>query len=81
MVEKEKRPVVVLPLTTRAGNVPLDKVASPKRKAKVMGCVRGLQQNVLLPNGDVLLCCMDWGMKHVLGNLLTGDYSNLFAST
>jgi hypothetical protein len=28
----------------------------------------------LLPNGDVQLCCMDFGLEHTLGNLLTEDY-------
>lgn len=35
-------------------------------------------QNVLLPNCDVLLCCMDYSCKHVLGNLLESDYYDLF---
>jgi organic radical activating enzyme len=35
-------------------------------------------QNVLLPNGDVVLCCMDYDTKHVLGNLVTGSYNDLF---
>jgi len=26
-------------------------------------------QNVVLPNGDVVLCCMDYDCKHVLGNI------------
>jgi len=26
-------------------------------------------RNVLLPNGDVVLCCMDYGLDHILGNL------------
>lgn len=80
IIEKEKKPLVVLPLSTRSGNVPLDKVAPPVRKRKVLGCVRGLQRNVLLPNGDVLLCGNDWGMRHVLGNLLACDYADLFKS-
>jgi len=37
-------------------------------------------QNVLLPNGDVVLCCMDYELKHKIGNLLTDDYFALFAS-
>ena len=37
--------------------------------------------NVLLPNGDVVLCCMDYSMKHKIGNLLTDDYFSLFGST
>jgi sulfatase maturation enzyme AslB (radical SAM superfamily) len=35
-------------------------------------------QNVLLPNGEILLCCMDYDKKHVLGNLVTQDYDDLF---
>ena len=36
--------------------------------------------NVVLPNGDVVLCCMDYALKHVIGNLVTSDYWSLFAS-
>ena len=28
-------------------------------------------QRVLLPNGEILLCCMDYAKMHVIGNLLT----------
>lgn len=34
--------------------------------------------NVVLPNGDVLLCCMDYNLKHVIGNLLQQDYYDIF---
>jgi Iron-sulfur cluster-binding domain len=36
-------------------------------------------QNVVLPNGDVVLCCMDYSTQHRLGNLLEQDYYNIFA--
>jgi organic radical activating enzyme len=36
--------------------------------------------NVLLPNGDVVLCCMDYGLQHKLGNLLHCSYEELFTS-
>ena len=36
--------------------------------------------NVLLPNGDVVLCCMDYSIKHKIGNLILGNYHDLFAS-
>jgi hypothetical protein len=36
-------------------------------------------RNVLLPNGDVVLCCMDYNLKHVIGNLLTQTYEEIFA--
>jgi len=35
-------------------------------------------QHVLLPNGDVVLCCMDYDLKHVIGNLVTDSYQDLF---
>lgn len=31
-------------------------------------------QFVLLPNGSMQLCCMDFGLKHAVGNLLEEDY-------
>jgi hypothetical protein len=34
-------------------------------------------RNVLLPNGDVVLCCMDYNLKHVIGNLLTQSYEEV----
>jgi radical SAM protein with 4Fe4S-binding SPASM domain len=36
--------------------------------------------NVVLPNGDVVLCCMDYGLDHKLGNLLNDEYPDLFES-
>lgn len=35
--------------------------------------------NTLLPNGDVLLCCMDYGRAHVLGNLFRESYEAIHA--
>jgi hypothetical protein len=34
-------------------------------------------ENVLLPNGDVVLCCMDFGLRYVLGNLLVEEYHQI----
>ncbi len=34
--------------------------------------------NVLLPNGDVVLCCMDYNLKHIIGNLLEQNYYEMF---
>lgn len=38
-----------------------------------------LNHNILMPNGDVQLCCMDYGLKHTLGNLLSQDHKSLFS--
>jgi hypothetical protein len=34
-------------------------------------------RNVLLPDGSVVLCCMDYNLKHVIGNLLTQTYDEV----
>lgn len=38
-----------------------------------------LNRGVLLPNCDVVLCCMDFGLKHVLGNLITSSYASIYS--
>lgn len=43
-------------------------------------CVKELRENVLLPNGNVVACCNDYGLEHVFGNLLEQDYESLFRS-
>jgi radical SAM protein with 4Fe4S-binding SPASM domain len=35
-------------------------------------------KNVLLPNGDIVLCCMDFSYKHIIGNLLKSSYEDIF---
>jgi len=40
-------------------------------------CEERLYHNVLLPNGDVSLCCMDYGLEHILGNLLEQEYNDI----
>ncbi len=36
-----------------------------------------LDHNILLPDGTVLLCCMDYGMKHPIGNLMENTYEEI----
>lgn len=61
-----------------------------KQKEKLKGKIRCgaryregtdiIDINVLLPNGDVQLCCMAYNLQHKLGNLLTDSYEDLFNS-
>lgn len=44
---------------------------------KTCGCDEDLYHNVVLPNGDVSLCCMDYGLKEIIGNLYTEEYNNI----
>jgi sulfatase maturation enzyme AslB (radical SAM superfamily) len=71
----------------RAGNLDTGEVAARVSKpvaaaahpTGVLGCER-IYQNVLLPNGDVALCCMDWSAKHLLGNLRRDSFEALHKS-
>jgi len=70
-------------LYDRAGNLKEDELL--KSVDFVEGpiyCVRvneALNCNVLLPDGTVLLCDFDFGMRHVLGNLLEESYEEIMA--
>ncbi len=43
-------------------------------------CGSKFNHNVLLPNGDVIVCCMDYGMQYIIGNLTETGYDDLFKS-
>ncbi len=71
----------------RAGSLDLSqingqKVIIIKDKKGIINCdwTDYYDQNVLLPNGDVLICCMDYNMKHKIGNLINMSYYDLFKS-
>ncbi len=49
------------------------------RDAVLCGSTPFFDHNTMLPNGDVVLCCMDYSRRHVLGNLLRQDYGDLFS--
>lgn len=46
-------------------------------KNRTCGCVEHLYHNVLLPNGQVTLCCMDYGLEQILGNLHEQSYEEI----
>jgi len=35
---------------------------------------------IILPSGDVVLCCKDWSMEYILGNLLNCTFEELYQS-
>lgn len=41
---------------------------------------RDMNHNVLLPNGEVITCCMDYGMTGRFGNLFEQDYAEVLGS-
>lgn len=67
---------------SRAGNVDKVVLSGPAPLEGRIRCAKSrTTKNVLLPNGDVTLCCMDYGLSHILGNLLKDDYEALHRST
>lgn len=64
---------------SRVGSVDLQKYNKPGRKS-CRACGNGLNQNVLLPDGKVTLCCQDYGMKHVVGHLGKSSYKEFLNS-
>jgi len=44
---------------------------------RTCGCPENLYHSVLLPNGDVTLCCMDYSLSEILGNLYTQEYDDI----
>ena len=41
---------------------------------------KGMNHNVLLPDGTVLMCCMDYGMTGIFGNLFEQSYEEVLNS-
>lgn len=69
-------------INDRAGNLIDDKVKHHTKEGRCVCALTGLglTSNILLPDGTVLLCCMDYGMKHILGNLNTQSYEDIINS-
>tara|TARA_R110000850_G_scaffold25792_2_gene74126 strand:+ start:2472 stop:3329 length:858 start_codon:yes stop_codon:yes gene_type:complete len=44
---------------------------------KTCGCVEKLYHNVMLPNGDVSLCCMDYSLSYIIGNMFEQEYEEV----
>lgn len=66
----------------RAGNVLSRPHISLRRDAK-LNCItsgRAMDHNVLLPNGEVIMCCMDYGLTGRFGNLFEQSYEEIINS-
>lgn len=66
------------PMHSRAGNL-----AGSRREPMVgpirCGVCEEQTHNVLLPDGSLYLCCMDFGLQHRLGNLTEQSYRSVLA--
>lgn len=67
-------------LYSRGGT--LKELMIPRKSGELFcsSCTEELNHNVLMPNGDVVLCCMDYNQKHVIGNLKEIKYEEIFKS-
>jgi hypothetical protein len=65
------------PTMNRSNNLTGAHIPVTKKVKGNIKCHR-IRNNVLLPNGEVALCCNDYGLRHIIGNLLTGSYDALF---
>lgn len=70
---------------TRANSLPVEQIGAQDisitpRNDFALTCrsTPFYDRNVLLPNGDVVLCCMDYNLKHIIGNLITQTYAEIF---
>lgn len=48
-----------------------------KSQPSTCGCVEHLYHNVVLPNGEVSICCMDYSLEKILGNILEQEYDDI----
>ena len=64
-------PEIRWPTMNRANNLTGKNFPSQPISKDKIKCHR-IRNNVLLPNGDVFLCCNDYGLKTLLGKLAAG---------
>jgi len=64
---------------SRAGNV--WEVQKQQGKFSCRLSQDNFDHNVVLPNGDVYICCQDYCLKHKIGNLYETHYNNLNRSS
>jgi sulfatase maturation enzyme AslB (radical SAM superfamily) len=73
---------------TRAGNIQLtssaigaaftqEEILQRNSHTSLICRSNRMVSNVLLPNGNLQLCCMDYGLEHVLGNLSNESYCEI----
>lgn len=75
---------ILTALHDRAGNLEDERLlnkSTPKGKISCSLCGNKLNHNNLLPDGTVLLCDFDYGMQHVLGNLLEQTYDEIMSGS
>ncbi|MBN8696414.1 MAG: radical SAM protein [Bacteroidetes bacterium] len=60
------------------GDVEIEELKNRNKKAYKVGCSLLMHQLVLLPNGDITVCCADLNSKGVIGNILKEDLFTIY---
>lgn len=71
---------ILTEMTDRAGNLEYGGLICNRIQSGKISCSNfgtGLNNNILLPDGTVILCCMDFGLKHVLGNIYDNSFEEM----
>jgi radical SAM protein with 4Fe4S-binding SPASM domain len=71
---------ILTEMTDRAGNLDGGSLIHNKIKDGKIKCGNlgeELNNNILLPDGSVVLCCMDFGLQHVLGNIYENSFEEI----
>ena len=74
---------ILTEMTDRAGNLDDIGLISNCISDGKISCSNygtGLNNNILLPDGTVVLCCMDFGLKHILGNINVDSFEDIMNS-
>lgn len=79
LLSDAKARITYVNVNNRAGNVRINESYKPVNKGRVLHECQDFHHNILLPNGDVALCHMDWSLRHILGNLMTDKYNDLYS--
>jgi radical SAM protein with 4Fe4S-binding SPASM domain len=62
-----------------AGDIQLDELKNAKKKKGLKaGCSLLMNQLVLLPNGDITVCCADLNSKGVIGNVMKDKLNTIY---
>ena len=67
-------------LTSRAGNLSQNGADQNQVTDSVLCAAKRLRQPVLLPNGDLYLCCMDYSLSSPIGNIYRDSYEDIVES-
>lgn len=76
VINKTEKSITIPHIYNRAGNLNVVEY----KKGKIRCRDNRFYQNVLLPNGNVVLCCNDFSQKHIIGNLICNTLADILNS-